>query len=101
MSTREVCISFISFVITIICMLPLFFTMINDMDDLDKKIIVLENDCGLFELQLENQLLKEEVEAWRDHATRMKRIAGVPDTTKWSFKQKVIHPISTVSLVKK
>jgi hypothetical protein len=33
------------------------------------------------------------IQTWEDHAVRMKRIAGVPDTVEWSYKQKIIHPI--------
>jgi hypothetical protein len=33
------------------------------------------------------------IQTWEDHAVRMKRIAGVPDTVEWSYKQKITHPI--------
>lgn len=33
------------------------------------------------------------IQTWEDHAIRMKRIVGVPDTVEWSYKQKIIHPI--------
>ena len=33
------------------------------------------------------------IQTWEDHAIRMKRIVGVPDTVEWSYKQKIIQPI--------
>jgi hypothetical protein len=32
---------------------------------------------------------------WENHALRMKRIIGVPDTVSWSYKTKVVYPVNT------
>jgi len=59
------------------------------------------------QLELENERLKQElkfkqeiINSWEDHANRMKRIVGLPDTVEWSYKQKVIRPIDTHKLEK-
>jgi hypothetical protein len=44
------------------------------------------------------QYLEKELLKWEDHAIRMKRIVGIPDTVSWSYKQKVIHNIDTSKL---
>lgn len=54
--------------------------------------------CECDSLKVINSLLIEEIHKWEDHAIRMKRIAGVPDTISWSYKQKVIHPVNTYNL---
>jgi hypothetical protein len=41
------------------------------------------------------------IRSWEDHALRMKRIVGVPDTVSWSYKTKVIHNIDTRRVVGK
>lgn len=53
---------------------------------------------------LKDSVIKERnrvIEDWENHALRMKRIVGVPDTIAWSYKQKVVHEIDTKRLVGK
>lgn len=54
--------------------------------------------CECDSLKVINALLIEELNKWEDHAFRIKRIAGVPDTVSWSYKQKVIHSVNTYNL---
>lgn len=58
------------------------------------------SECNTKGLEREIVRLNSELSKWEDHAIRMKRIAGIPDTVTWSYKQKVIHPIDTHSLEK-
>ena len=49
-------------------------------------------------LTIENERLFDELLKWEDHALRMKRICGVPDTVTWSYKEKVTHCVNLRNL---
>lgn len=57
-----------------------------------------EQEQIIFQLETENGKLFDELIKWEDHAIRMKRICGLPDTVTWSYKQKVIHCVDLKSL---
>lgn len=70
----------------------------------DRKITNIKNSNAdsnsLYIKELETKIvyLESELSKWEDHAIRMKRICGLPDTVSWSYKQKVIHNIDTSKL---
>lgn len=57
-----------------------------------------EEEEIIFQLEAENGKLFEELIKWEDHAIRMKRICGLPDTATWSYKQKIIHHVDLKTL---
>jgi len=57
-----------------------------------------EQEQIIFQLKTENGKLFDELTKWEDHAIRMKRICGLPDTVTWSYKQKVIHCVDLKNL---
>mgnify|MGYP001571963360 CR=1 FL=1 len=49
-------------------------------------------------VKAQNEFYKKELESWKDHSIRMKRIVGIPDTIKWTDKIKKEHPINATKL---
>jgi hypothetical protein len=89
------------FTITAICAIIIWFIFLFKLnkDAIDSDIATAKYKAHYYQHKADS--LQCRIYEWENHALRMKRIAGVPDSVGWSYATKCVYSIDTKKVLRK